>query len=82
MHVALNPWGGLRCVREVTSSRMWQRMSKKNWARAQKPYKSGEKRLSPVAWCKRGKRLPAGTGEEPDSQFPGGYRVGGPDELL
>jgi hypothetical protein len=37
MHVALNPWGGLRCVREVTSSRMWQRMSKKNWARAQKP---------------------------------------------
>ena len=29
--------GGLCCVREVTSSRMWQRMSKKNWARAQKP---------------------------------------------
>jgi hypothetical protein len=28
------------------------------------------------------KQLPAGTDEESASQFPGGYRVGGPDELL
>jgi hypothetical protein len=35
--VALESWGGLRCVREVTSNRMLQRKSEKNWARAQKP---------------------------------------------